>query len=55
MAKFNARQLQDRAETIAITEVLRAAKGGELESWREAAQQRLLDEDQARDSGPPGA
>ncbi len=43
MAKFNARQLQDRAETIAFTEVLRAAKGGELESWREAARQQLLD------------
>lgn len=43
MAKFNARQLQDRAETIALTEGHRAASAGQLESWREAARQRLLD------------
>ncbi len=42
MAKFNARQLQDRAEMIARTETHRAAGAGQLESWREAARQRLL-------------
>ena len=46
MAKFNARQLQERAETIARTEVHRAALHGTLASWKDAARRGtiILDE-----------
>lgn len=43
MAKFNARQLQNRAETIAHTETHRAAAGGQLAAWREAQRQRVIE------------
>lgn len=43
VAKFNARQLQDRAETIALTEIHRAAQAGTIASWQAAANQGLID------------
>jgi hypothetical protein len=43
MAKSNARQLQDRAETIAHTEIHRAAAGGQLVAWQEAQRQGLIE------------
>jgi len=46
--RYHQRYLQYRARTIARTETIRASNAGQLEAWKQARQQGLLDTDRTR-------
>jgi len=46
--RYHQRYLQYRARTIARTETIRASNAGQLEAWKQARQQGLLDADRTR-------
>lgn len=48
LEKFNARQLQDRAEKIAVTAIIQAQIAGQRALWNEAAKEGMFDRQTAK-------